>query len=61
MLHTGDSYELRARSIRNQELRRLAGVVSRFLFRSTSSKHAQKRFEGLQGANDLNVEIHRAA
>ncbi|QFT32749.1 hypothetical protein K1718_18115 [Roseibium porphyridii] len=61
MLHTGDSYELRARSLRNQELRRLTDVFSRFLFRSTSSKRAHKRFEELQGANDLSVEVHRAA
>lgn len=62
MLHTGDIYEIRARSARYQELHRLAKAVSGLLFRPATPANRRFRTDVAPGcANDRSVETHRAA
>ncbi len=63
MLHSGDEYEIRARSERQRELRRLTGFVRDFLAGGDTrvSSTQAHRLEGGACANDQMPRAERAA
>lgn len=63
MLHTGDTYETRARAARNRELRSLTRALTGFLFgrNGPQSRNRATAFTDLNCANDVIERSNRAA
>ncbi|GAA0782784.1 hypothetical protein E1180_08090 [Roseibium denhamense] len=60
MLHSGDTFEIRARAARNSELRRLAKAVTSYFWSQGPSRPARQQGQ-MDGANDHHVSISRVA
>jgi len=62
MMHSGDTYEIRARLERHRELRRLTRCVTGFLFRTSAPERQTRSFPADLGcANDGTLVKGRAA
>ncbi|GAB4534608.1 MAG: hypothetical protein Tsb0019_36230 [Roseibium sp.] len=62
MMHSGDTYEIRARLERHRELRRLTRIVGGFLFRTQAREPKKRPFPYRLGcANDGTLAKGRAA